>query len=63
MTHLKVTLMRSSIGVGEKQTATLRGLGLRKIGASRTLEDTPSVRGMVKAVLHLVQVQEVGHGG
>jgi large subunit ribosomal protein L30 len=40
----------------EIQAATLRGLGLGKIGRTRTLEDTPSVRGMVNKISHLVQV-------
>jgi large subunit ribosomal protein L30 len=59
MTHLKVTLTRSSIGCTEQQRATLRGLGLRRIGGARALENTPSVRGMIKSVLHLVKVEEV----
>lgn len=63
MTRLKVTLNRSQIGCDERQRATLRGLGLRKIGGSRLLENTPSVRGMVKSVIHLVQVEEVSNGG
>ena len=62
MTHLKVTLHRSKIGCDERQRATLRGLGLSKIGAFRLVENTPSVRGMVKSVLHLVQVEEVSLG-
>ena len=40
------------------QTATLKGLGLGKIRRTRTLEDTPSVRGMIHAVQHLVEVVE-----
>jgi large subunit ribosomal protein L30 len=40
------------------QEATLRGLGLGKIGRQKTLEDTEAVRGMIKAVQHLVQVME-----
>ena len=40
------------------QEATLRGLGLGKIGRERTLEDTPAVRGMIRAVSHLVRVVE-----
>lgn len=60
MTYLKVTLRRSSIGTDDNQIATLKGLGLRKIGKSRTLENTPSVRGMIKNVLHLIEVEEVG---
>lgn len=59
MTRLKVTLSRSSIGTTERQLATLKGLGLRRIGRSRVLENTPAVRGMIKSVLHLVQVEEV----
>lgn len=63
MTRLKVTLSRSSIGCDERQRATLKGLGLRKIGGSRLLENTPSVRGMVKSVIHLLEVEEVSNGG
>jgi len=40
------------------QTATLKGLGLGKLHRTRTLEDTPSVRGMIYAVRHLVEVVE-----
>jgi large subunit ribosomal protein L30 len=59
MSRLKVTLHRSSIGTTDRQKANLMGLGLRRIGRSRVLENTPSVRGMIKSVLHLVQVEEV----
>ena len=41
-----------------KQRATLVGLGLNKIGRTRELEDTPSVRGMVNAVSHMVEIIE-----
>jgi large subunit ribosomal protein L30 len=40
------------------QKATLLGLGLNKIGRTRTLEDTPSVRGMIRKVAHMVEVVE-----
>ena len=40
------------------QTATLKGLGLNKIRRTRELEDTPSVRGMVHAVRHIVKIVE-----
>ena len=40
------------------QTATLKGLGLGKLHRTRTLEDTPAVRGMIHAVQHLVEVVE-----
>ncbi len=59
MSRLKVTLKRSAVARPARQQATIMGLGLRKIGQSRELENTPAVRGMVKAVLHLVEVEEV----
>jgi len=42
----------------EKQRATLIGLGLNKMNRTRELEDTPSVRGMVNAIPHLVEIVE-----
>ena len=63
MTRLKVTLTRSPIGTSPVQRANIRGLGLRKLGNSRVLENTPAVRGMVKKVLHLVTVEEVQSSG
>ena len=59
MDKLKVTLTRSTIGASQKQRATITGLGLRKVRQSSVLENTPAVRGMVKRVLHLVEVDEV----
>ena len=59
MSRLKVTLVHSAIGRPDSQLEHLKGLGLRRIGQSRTLENTPSVRGLVKKVLHLIQVEEV----
>lgn len=59
MSRLKVTLKHSTIGRSQKQIACVKGLGLRKLGKSRVLENTPAVRGMVKKVLHLVDVEEV----
>ena len=56
---LKVTLKRSTIGSNKDQIATIRGLGLRKIRSTRTLDNTPAIRGMVKKVIHLVDVQEL----
>jgi len=54
---LKVTQVRSSIGRLPKHKATLVGLGLRKIGHTVELEDTPCVRGMVKSVEYMVRVE------
>ncbi len=50
--------IRSANRKPEIQAATLRGLGLGKIRRTRTLEDTPSVRGMIHAVKHLVEIVE-----
>ena len=48
----------SPIGRTKDQRATLVGLGLNKMNRTRTLEDTPAVRGMIEKVKHLVQVVE-----
>ena len=53
-----VRQIRSANRKPEIQAATLRGLGLGKIRRTRTLEDTPSVRGMINKVRHLVRVDE-----
>ncbi len=57
--NLKITLVRSTIGQKPKARATVRSLGLRKIRQSVERADTPSVRGMVDAVRHLVEVEEI----
>ncbi len=51
-----VKLVKSINGTRESHRATVRGLGLRKTGSTSTLEDTPSVRGMINKVSYLVQV-------
>ncbi|UUX96388.1 50S ribosomal protein L30 [Aquabacterium sp. J223] len=53
---LKVKLVRSPIGTRESHRATVRGLGLRKLGSESVLEDTPAVRGMINKIAYLVQV-------
>jgi len=53
-----VTQTRSPIGREGSQRETLIGLGLNKIGRTRELEDTPSVRGMIRKVAHLLRVEE-----
>ncbi|MBI5164479.1 MAG: 50S ribosomal protein L30 [Magnetospirillum sp.] len=55
---LRVTQVGSPIGRPDDQRATLIGLGLNKLHRTRELEDTPSVRGMITKVHHLVQVEE-----
>ena len=58
MKQIKITLRRSTIGATAKQVQNVKGLGLRRIGQSRVLENTPAVRGMVKKVIHLVEAVE-----
>lgn len=55
---VRVTQVRSAIGRPGDQRDTLKGLGLNKLHRTRELEDTPSVRGMINKVNHLVQVEE-----
>ena len=54
---IKVTLVKSVIGTKQDHRATVRGLGLRKIRSTSTLEDTPAVRGMINKVAHLIKVE------
>ena len=51
---IKVTQIASPIGKPKDQRATLIGLGLNKMNRTSVLEDTPSIRGMIKKVRHLV---------
>ncbi|ANH69308.1 MULTISPECIES: 50S ribosomal protein L30 [unclassified Roseateles] len=53
---LTVKLVRSPIGCREDHRATVVGLGLRKLNSTKTLEDTPAVRGMINKIAYLVQV-------
>ena len=53
---IRVQLVRSPIGCNRWHRATVRGLGLRKLGSVRELEDTPSVRGMINRVDYLVRI-------
>lgn len=54
---VKVTQTRSVIGRLPKHRDTIRGLGLRRIGHTVELEDTPSIRGMIKKVEYMVKVE------
>ncbi len=56
---LKVRQTRSVIGTPEPTRLVIKGLGLRGPGTEVVVKNTPSFRGMVKKVLHLVSVQEV----
>ncbi|MDC1174358.1 50S ribosomal protein L30 [Bacteriovoracaceae bacterium] len=55
---ITVKLKKSTIAHNDKQKACVRGLGLRKTGSSKTLENTPAVRGMIKKVIHLLEISE-----
>jgi large subunit ribosomal protein L30 len=55
---IKITLVRSPIGNTERNKATLRALGLRKIGQTIEQKNTLAIRGMLAKVNHLVQVEE-----
>jgi large subunit ribosomal protein L30 len=59
MGRVRVTQVRSVVDRGAKQQGTIRALGLKRVGASVVHEDRPEIRGMLRAVRHLVQVEEV----
>ncbi|KMY24131.1 large subunit ribosomal protein L30 [Actinobaculum suis] len=58
MAKLKITQVRGTVGQNERQRENLRTLGLRKIGQSVEHEDTPIIRGILRVVAHLVEVEE-----
>jgi large subunit ribosomal protein L30 len=59
MPKVRVTQIASVLGRKPGQKETLVGLGLNKLRRTRELEDTPSVRGMIRKVAHLVKVEEL----
>ena len=56
---LKITLVKSPTGYNQKQKATVKSLGLRRMSQSVMIGDAPQIRGMVAKVSHLVKVEEV----
>jgi large subunit ribosomal protein L30 len=56
---IRIRLVRSVIGSLPRQRATVRSLGLRKIGSATEQEASPSILGMVRTVAHLVSVEEI----
>lgn len=56
---VRVTQTASGLGRRKNQIGTLVGLGLNKVRATRVLEDTPAIRGMIRTVQHLVQTEDV----
>ena len=63
MSTLRVTQRRSRNGSNQRQRDTLRSLGLRRIGQTVQVSDTPQIRGMIARVRHLVEVAEDGPNG
>ena len=61
MAKIKITQIKSGIDRSERQKQTLIALGLRKINASREVEATPQILGMVNKVNHLIKVEEVAN--
>lgn len=58
MGKLKITQVRSALDRGARQRGTIRALGIRRVGQSVVHEDKPEIRGMIRAVRHLVEVEE-----
>jgi large subunit ribosomal protein L30 len=58
MKKIKITQVKSAIDRPERQKLTLRALGLNKMNASKEVEATPQVLGMIRKVTHLVTVEE-----
>ena len=57
-TTLRVTLVKSPIGFPEPQKRTVRALGLHRMHQTVEHQDTPAMRGMLKSVIHLLQIEE-----
>lgn len=54
--QITIKLVKSTIACTDKQKATIRGLGLRKLQSSKTLENTPAVRGMIKSMIQWLEI-------
>ena len=59
MKKIKIKQVKSGIDCSERQKLTLKALGLNKMNASKEVEATPQILGMVKKVNHLVTVEEI----
>ena len=59
MAKIKITQVKSGIDRSERQKLTLQALGLNKMNATKEVEATPQILGMVKKVNHLVKVEEI----
>ena len=59
MKKIKITLVKSPIDRAERQKLTLQALGLNKMNATREVEATPQILGMIRKVEHMIAVEEV----
>ena len=59
MAQLKITLVRSGIGSPQRQKEVLVGLGLTRLRKTVVREDLPEIRGMLRKIQHLIQVDEI----
>jgi large subunit ribosomal protein L30 len=59
MKKIRITQVKSAIDRPERQKLTLQALGLKKMNASREVEATPQIEGMVRKVIHLLKVEEI----
>jgi large subunit ribosomal protein L30 len=59
MKKIKITQLKSGIDRSERQKQTLIALGLRKVNATKEVEATPQILGMVNKVSHLIKVEEI----
>ena len=62
MTKMRVEWVKSAIGYSKDQKATIRALGFRKLQQTVEHDDQPAIRGMIRKVMHLVQVEETVGG-
>ena len=60
MKKIKITQVKSGIDRSDRQKLTLKALGLKKLHASKEVEATPQILGMVKKVNHFVKIEELG---
>ena len=63
MAQLKITWMKSNIGRPQSQRKIIQSLGLRRLHHSVVHQDTPTIRGMINKVIHMVTVEEVEGAG
>ncbi len=60
MSNSKITvkLVKSVIGTNQNQRKIVKGLGLKKLNSEKTLDNVPTIRGMIKKVIHLLEIKQ-----